>query len=223
MFYHYNIFKTKTTIANMQNVVLFGPPNSGKGTLAEKLEVELDIVPFSTGNMLRRLERAGDPHIIKLQEIYSNQGRLIPDQDMIGLVERELQKEIYQNGVIFDGFPRTEPQAMAFDKTGIPYEVLFVDAPDEVLISRASMRRACLPCNKSYHLVNLPPKVEGHCDKCESELIQRPDDLKIVERIATYREDTAPLEDYYFSKLGKVDASIDPETTFLQAIKYLTE
>lgn len=205
------------------NIVLFGPPNSGKGTLASILSKELMIPQFGVGEMFRRLADEGNKEGFLARDKYWGKGNLVPDELTIKLVKQMLKKPDYFEGVIFDGFPRTVSQAQAFDKFGLDYFVIFLDAPEGVLIKRSMTRRVCKPCGEIYNLESKPSKNLGFCDSCHKELIQRDDDLRIMERIAEYNQKTAPLKDYYHSCAKRIDASLSISDVSEKAMFYLTK
>ena len=189
-------------------IVLLGGPGSGKGTQAKKLTEKYNIPQISTGDIFRAAVKEGTPMGAKAKE-YMDKGELVPDDVVVGVVEERLVKPDLENGYMLDGFPRTLPQAEALDgilqKTGkaIDHAVL-VDVPDQELMKRLTGRRTCRnsDCGKMYHVMFNPPKKEGICDTCGSELYQRADDSEatIRERLNVYAEQTAPLVDYYEKK-----------------------
>lgn len=189
-------------------IVLLGGPGSGKGTQAKKLTEKYGIPQISTGDIFRAALKEGTPMGLKAKT-YMDKGELVPDDVVIGVVEERLSKPDLDNGYMLDGFPRTLPQAEALDKIlasqgkAIDHAIL-VDVPDEELIARLSGRRTCrnAECSRMYHVIFNPPKKEGVCDACGSELYQRDDDSEatIRERLAVYNKQTAPLIDYYEKK-----------------------
>ena len=194
------------------NIVLLGPPGSGKGTQTERLAAEFGFTKISTGDLLREAVRNGTELGTKAKG-YMDAGKLVPDALVIGLIKEKLKG--LKGGVILDGFPRSLEQAKALDevlKVGLAVD-LKVD--QEALIKRLTERRSCRKCNAVYHLEFNPPRKEGVCDKCGGELYQRSDDTEKVvrERFATYTERTAPLTEFYRRKgvLRSVDGmgSID--------------
>ena len=194
------------------NIVLLGPPGSGKGTQTERLAAEFGFTKISTGDLLREAVRNGTELGTKAKG-YMDAGKLVPDALVIGLIKEKLKGS--KGGVILDGFPRSLEQAKALDevlKVGLAVD-LKVD--QEALIKRLTERRSCRKCNAVYHLEFNPPRKEGVCDRCGGELYQRSDDTEKVvrERFATYTERTAPLTELYRRKgvLRSVDGmgSID--------------
>ena len=180
-------------------LILLGAPGAGKGTQAEILCERLNIPTISTGNMIREAMKSGTEMGLKAKE-YAENGKLVPDEVVIGIVDERLRKDDCQNGFILDGFPRTIPQAEALDRMGIIIDrVVDINVPDEVITRRVSGRRACLDCGSTYHIETKKPNVEGICDRCGSTLVQRKDDLPetVQERLHVYHAQTEPLRDYY--------------------------
>ena len=176
-----------------------GAPGAGKGTQAEILCERLNIPTISTGNMIREAMKSGTEMGLKAKE-YAENGKLVPDEVVIGIVDERLRMDDCQNGFILDGFPRTIPQAEALDRMGIIIDrVVDINVPDEVITRRVSGRRACLDCGSTYHIETKKPNVEGICDRCGSTLVQRKDDLPetVLERLHVYHAQTEPLRDYY--------------------------
>lgn len=189
-------------------IVLLGGPGSGKGTQAKKLIDKLGIPQISTGDIFRAALKEGTPMGLKAKT-FMDKGELVPDDVVIGVVEERLTKPDLDKGYMLDGFPRTLAQAEALDKIlaaqgkEINHAIL-VDVPDQELVARLSGRRTCRnsDCGKMYHVMFNPPKQNGVCDACGSELYQRDDDSEatIKERLAVYNKQTAPLIDYYDKK-----------------------
>ena len=212
-----------------KNIILVGPPGAGKGTIAKKL-VSLGLTHISTGDMFREAIKQGTP-LGKLAESYINAGNLVPDEVTIGLVKERLSQPDCANGYLLDGFPRTIPQAEALEELtkniSRPIEtVINLDCDEQELIKRISGRRVCKVCGTPYHIVNVKPKVEGICDNCGGELIQRKDDneeaLKV--RLQHYVQDTEPLLGFYekrnllkgFNSLKGSDVLFDEIVEFLK-------
>ena len=180
-------------------LILLGAPGAGKGTQAEILCERLNIPTISTGNMIREAMKSGTEMGLKAKE-YAENGKLVPDEVVIGIVDERLRMDDCQNGFILDGVPRTIPQAEALDRMGIIIDrVVDINVPDEVITRRVSGRRACLDCGSTYHIETKKPNVEGICDRCGSTLVQRKDDLPetVLERLHVYHAQTEPLRDYY--------------------------
>ena len=181
------------------NLILLGAPGAGKGTQAEILCDRLNIPTISTGNMIREAMKSGTEMGLKAKE-YAENGKLVPDEVVIGIVDERLRQDDCKNGFILDGFPRTIPQAEALDRMGITIDrVVDINVPDEVITRRVSGRRACLDCGNTYHIETKKPQKEGICDRCGSTLVQRKDDKPetVQERLQVYHEQTEPLRDYY--------------------------
>ena len=137
---------------------------------------------------------------------YMDQGKLVPDEVVIGIIKERLAEDDCQNGFVLDGFPRTIPQAEALDNMGIQIDkVIDIEVSDEEIVSRLSGRRVCESCSDTYHVEHNPPKVEGKCDKCNGTLVQRKDDHPetVKDRLHVYHEQTEPLKGYY-EKQGKL-------------------
>ena len=180
-------------------LILLGAPGAGKGTQAEILCDRLNIPTISTGNMIREAMKSGTEMGLKAKE-YAENGKLVPDEVVIGIVDERLRMDDCANGFILDGFPRTIPQAEALDRMGIIIDrVVDINVPDEVITRRVSGRRACLDCGSTYHIETKKPQVDGICDRCGSTLVQRKDDLPetVLERLHVYHAQTEPLRDYY--------------------------
>lgn len=194
-------------------LILLGAPGAGKGTLAEDLSQRLEIPTISTGNILRAAMKNGTAVGLKAKE-YVDNGKLVPDDVIIGIVRERLAESDCSNGYILDGMPRTIPQAQALEDAGIEIDAaLSLEISDEAIIKRMSGRRVCKDCGASYHVVNIPPKTEGKCDSCGGELIIRKDDAPetVKARLDVYHKETEPLKDFY-SKKGKLKA-VNSEST----------
>ena len=180
-------------------LILLGAPGAGKGTQADILCKELDIPTISTGNMLRAAIKAGT-ETGKQAEAYMKAGKLVPDEVIIGIIHDRVAEDDCKNGYILDGVPRTIAQAESLEKAGIVFDdVISIEISDEVIMERMSGRRVCEHCGASYHLVAVPPKQEGICDKCGGKLIQRHDDEPetVKHRLEVYHQQTAPLKEFY--------------------------
>ena len=180
-------------------LILLGAPGAGKGTQADILCKELDIPTISTGNILRAAIKEGTP-TGKLAESYMKEGKLVPDDVIIDIIHDRVAADDCKNGYILDGVPRTIAQAEALEKAGIMFDdVISIEISDEVIMERMSGRRVCEHCGASYHLVAVPPKTAGVCDKCGGNLIQRHDDKPetVKARLEIYHKETEPLKDFY--------------------------
>lgn len=186
-------------------LILLGAPGAGKGTQAEKICEKYNIPAVSTGNIIRAALKNGTEMGLKAKS-YMEAGSLVPDEVVIGIIKERLAEDDCKNGFILDGFPRTIPQAQALEDMGIEIDkVVDIEVPDEKITARMSGRRVCSKCANSYHLLYKKPKVEGVCDACGGELVQRKDDAPetVKARLVEYHEMTEPLKDFY-SKLGKL-------------------
>lgn len=191
------------------NLILLGPPGAGKGTQASKIIEKFNIPHISTGDIFRK-NIAENTRLGKKAKEYMDKGELVPDSLVIEIATDRLTEDDCKNGFLLDGFPRTVEQAVALDAFlgsrghKINY-VLDIDVPKEELVTRLIGRRVCKNCGASYHITNMPPRVEGVCDKCNGELIQRADDTAetVENRIEVYNKQTKPLLDYY-DKLGNI-------------------
>ncbi|MBQ7739766.1 MAG: adenylate kinase [Eubacterium sp.] len=198
-------------------LILLGAPGAGKGTQAEKICEKLNIPTISTGNIIRAALSNGTEMGLKAKA-YMEAGQLVPDEVVIGIIKDRLKEDDCKDGFILDGFPRTIPQAQALEDMGIKIDkVIDIEVPDEAITKRMSGRRVCSKCANSYHLIYKKPKVEGICDACGGELVQRKDDAPetVQARLVEYHEMTEPLKDFY-SKLGKlkiVEGQEDVEDT----------
>ena len=189
-------------------IIMLGAPGTGKGTIAGILTKELEIPQVSTGDIFRK-HIGEQTELGKLAEKYISQGKLVPDDVTIGLVENRLEDDDVKEGIILDGFPRTVKQAEELDKIlenkGKKVDlVINLTTPEEEIIERIVNRRICSnpECKTVYNLILNPPKQEGICDKCGSRLIQRKDDNPetVKQRLNSYIEETSPLVDYYEKK-----------------------
>lgn len=180
-------------------MILLGAPGAGKGTQAERLCKVLNIPTISTGNILRAAVKNGTP-TGKQAEAYMKAGKLVPDEVIIGIIHDRLDEDDCKNGYILDGVPRTIAQAAALEKAGITFDdVISIEISDETIMERMSGRRVCESCGASYHMVAVPPKQEGVCDKCGGKLVQRKDDAPetVKARLEVYHKETEPLKDFY--------------------------
>ena len=188
------------------NLILLGPPGSGKGTQAQKIVEQYHFPQISTGDILRGAVKERTPLGVEAQG-YMDQGKLVPDEVVVGIVRERLMAADCNGGFILDGFPRTLPQAEALDvtlgemKRGIDH-VISVEVDNEELLKRLTGRRTCRTCGAMYHIMFNPPQKDGICDQCGGELFQRDDDQEatIRARLQVYEEQTAPLIAYYKKK-----------------------
>ena len=187
------------------NLILLGAPGAGKGTQAEILTRVLSIPAISTGNMLRDAMNHKTPLGEQVRQIMDS-GMLVPDDVVLDLVSRRVARDDCKNGFILDGVPRTLSQAEALDAAGIIVDyVISIEIDDSVIEGRMTGRRVCPNCGSSYHVANNPPKSEGICDNCGTQLVIRKDDAPetVRDRLAVYHARTEVLKDYY-TKQGKI-------------------
>ena len=182
-------------------LILLGPPGAGKGTQAAFIKEKFGIPQISTGDMLRAAVKAGTPLGIQAKKIMDS-GALVSDDLIIGLVKDRLQEADCQNGYLFDGFPRTIPQADALKEAHVGLDfVVEIAVPEQDIVERISGRRSHATSGRTYHIKFNPPKVEGIDDITGEPLVQREDDKEetVKHRLSVYREQTRPLVDYYSS------------------------
>ncbi len=180
-------------------LILLGGPGAGKGTQANYIKEKYQIPQISTGDMLRAAVKAGS-ELGKQAKGYMDSGGLVPDEVIIGLVKERIQEPDCEKGFLFDGFPRTIPQADAMKEAGVTIDaVVDIEVPDDEIIKRMSGRRAHLPSGRTYHIVFNPPKEEGKDDVTGEPLVQRDDDKEetVRKRLDVYHAQTEPLIDYY--------------------------
>lgn len=180
-------------------VILLGAPGAGKGTQATYIKEKFNIPQISTGDMLRAAVKAGTQLGLKAKA-FMDSGGLVPDEVIIGLVKERILDTDCQAGFLFDGFPRTIPQAEAMKKAGVDIDyVVEIDVPDEEIIQRMSGRRVHLASGRTYHVIFNPPKVAGKDDVTGEDLVQRVDDEEatVIKRLEVYHSQTRPLVDYY--------------------------
>ena len=183
-------------------LILLGAPGAGKGTQAEVISDKLSIPAISTGNIIREALANGTEMGLKAKSFF-DAGQLVPDDVVIGIIKERLAKDDCAAGFILDGFPRTIPQAEALDAMGVIIDrVISIEVADENIVRRMSGRRVCKACGSSYHLEYKKPAVDGVCNACGGELVQRKDDHPdtVLDRLHVYHEQTEPLKGYYEKK-----------------------
>ena len=203
-------------------IIMLGAPGAGKGTQAKMIAKEYGIPHISTGDIFRANIKEGTD-LGKEAKTYMDAGQLVPDELTVKILLDRVAKDDCKEGYVLDGFPRTIPQAEVLDKAltelgdKIDYAIN-VDVPDENIVRRMSGRRACVTCGATYHIEHVPPKKEGICDTCGSELILRDDDKPetVSNRLKVYHDQTQPLIDFYTKKgvLKSVDGTIDMMDVF---------
>ena len=198
------------------NIIFLGAPGAGKGTQAAKISEHFKIPTISTGEIIRQALKSGSEMGQKAKS-YIDNGHLVPDELVIGIVKDRIKMADCQNGFILDGFPRTLAQAEALDDSGVKIDkVIDIEVDDEVIYGRMSGRRVCSSCGKTYNVnLGLNPAKAGVCDACGSGLVQREDDRleTVKERLKVYYAQTHVLKDYYDSKNKRVvvDGNMEPE------------
>ncbi|MCQ2413501.1 MAG: adenylate kinase [Clostridia bacterium] len=183
-------------------IIFLGAPGAGKGTQADIVAEKLGIPTVSTGAIIRAALKAGTEMGLKAKK-FIEQGALVPDDVVIGIIKERLAESDCAQGYILDGFPRTVPQAEALDAMGISLDaVISIEVPDGEIVDRMSGRRVCAVCGSSYHVKHNPAKDGVHCDKCGTELTCRADDAPEVvkSRLEIYHTTTEPLKDFYLAK-----------------------
>lgn len=200
-------------------LILLGGPGAGKGTQANFIKENYQIPQISTGDMLRAALKEGTELGLKAKE-YMDAGKLVPDDVIIGLVKERIKEPDCEKGFLFDGFPRTIPQADALKEAGVPVEaVVDIDVPDAEIIKRMSGRRVHLTSGRTYHIVFNPPKEEGKDDVTGEPLVQRDDDHEetVRKRLDVYHAQTEPLIDYY-KDWEKTDESAAPKYIRIEGV-----
>ena len=183
------------------NLILMGAPGAGKGTQSEKISEKWNIPSISTGDILRAAIKAGTA-LGQTAKSYIDDGKLVPDEIVIGIIKEYLTSDACKNGFILDGFPRSIPQAEALEAMGVKIDaVLTIEVADETIVQRMSGRRVCT-CGASYHVLYKPSQKEGICDKCGAALYIRKDDAPetVTKRLETYHAQTEPLKAFYADK-----------------------
>jgi adenylate kinase len=211
------------------NLILLGPPGAGKGTQAQRIVEKYRLPQISTGDILRAAVKESTPLGTKAKG-FMDQGQLVPDEIVIGIVGDRLKEKDCNSGFILDGFPRTIPQAEALQpiltKIGKAIDhVINIEVEYEELIRRLTGRRTCKNCGAMFHVLFQPPKKEGMCDRCGETLYQRADDKEetIRTRLKEYEKQTAPLIQYYRNKttLRSIQGVGGPDQIFDQIIRLL--
>ncbi len=210
-------------------VVMLGAPGAGKGTQAKMIAEKYQIPHISTGDIFRANIKNGTPLGMEAKR-YMDQGQLVPDELTVEILLDRVSQPDCEKGYVLDGYPRTIPQAEVLEKAltergeAVDYAIN-VDVADDNIVNRMSGRRACLKCGGTYHLVHIPPKAEGVCDVCGSELVLRDDDKPetVLKRLKVYHDQTQPLIDFYEQRnvLRNVDGAKDKDEVFAEIIAIL--
>ncbi len=214
----------------MNIIVMLGAPGSGKGTQAVRISKEFTIPHISTGDLFRENLKNKTP-LGKQVRGYMDSGRLVPDELVLAMLFDRISNPDCKNGYLLDGFPRTIPQAEALDsfladqKSDKAVKVINLKCSDESVVKRISGRLTCKSCGHVYNSYFSPPKIEGHCDICNSSLIQRPDDQKQVveERLRVYKNQTEPLIEFYKNKhlLKNIEGENNTDVVYQDILKVL--
>lgn len=205
-------------------VILLGAPGAGKGTQAQFITEKYDVPQISTGDMLRAAVKAGSPLGLKVKEVMAS-GGLVSDETIIQLIEERIKDEDCANGFLFDGFPRTIPQAEALKKQGIAIDaVVEIAVEDEEIVSRLSGRRVHEASGRVYHLKYNPPATEGKDDITGDVLVQREDDKEetVRKRLDVYHSQTAPLIEYY-SEWAAIGEDLAPKYVRVEGVGDMSE
>lgn len=212
-------------------IILLGAPGSGKGTQSGRIQQQYGIPQISTGDMLRQAIANRNPVGLKAESLMSK-GILVPDDVILDLVRDRISQPDAAGGFIFDGFPRTIPQAEGLDRmfaeTGMKLDqAILIDVPYAEILERMTARRVCGKCGAVYNLITHPPQKPGICDRCGGELVQRPDDSEetVRHRLEVYEATTAPVVEYYRAQglLSVVPGDAGVETVFERVRKILDQ
>lgn len=209
------------------NLILLGAPGAGKGTQSEKISEKWNIPALSTGSVFRAAIKAGTELGLQAKR-YIDDGNLVPDELVIGIIKEYLSSDLCKNGFILDGFPRSIPQAEALEALGVRIDcVLSLETTDEAIVKRMGGRRICSGCGASYHVDHMKPKKENICDKCGSSLYVRIDDAAetVIKRLEIFHEQTEPLKSFYEERglLKYVNGEGSVEETTALVYKALSE
>jgi adenylate kinase len=189
------------SVSAMMKFIIFGPPGSGKGTYASRLQTKLGVEVIATGDLLREIMKEDTPLGRKVKG-FVEKGLLGPSEVVTEVLKQRLARSTGKKGFILDGYPRTIDQAKALEKLAKIDGVILLTVPEKIIVERLSSRRICKNCGEVYNIRFLKPKVEGVCDKCGGQLYQRSDDKPevIKDRIAVYEKQTEPVLKYYKEK-----------------------
>ncbi len=209
------------------NIILLGPPGAGKGTQSVRLAQELGLAHIATGDLLRKNVREGT-QLGKQAKDFMDKGLLVPDELVAKMLKERFDNPDVKNGFILDGYPRNINQAKTLDSllrsANLTIDlVVYLDSSEKVILTRLTGRLVCSNCGANFHIKNMPPKVEGTCDKCGGALYQRADDLEetVRQRLKVYKQETASLIKYYESenKLHRLSADGDASEVLKQIIQ----
>jgi adenylate kinase len=212
-----------------RRIILLGPPGSGKGTIAARLEQEFGLNHVSSGHLLRREVEAGSV-IGQRAKVFLEKGELVPDQAVLKFMGEWMKSASLDRGFMLDGFPRTLGQARALDgwlgeRNALVEAVVLFACDLAIVLDRITGRWSCPQCGRVYHIYSVPPKVAGQCDECLTVLTQRTDDSEPVvrKRFEIYTRQTKPLARYYEqqSKLKAIDAALSPDERFAETVAAL--
>ena len=212
-------------------IIMLGAPGAGKGSQASRIATEYQLPHISTGDIFRANLKE-ETELGKKAKSFMDKGELVPDDITIAMLLERIHKEDCKNGYILDGFPRTIPQAEALKEALAKKDekidlALDVEASDELIIKRMAGRRTCPACGAIYHIVTLPPKTEGICDRCGADLIQRKDDNEetVKNRLKIYHEVTEPLISYYKKEgiLEEIDGAEELDKVFEKVKRIIHE
>ena len=204
-------------------LIFLGAPGAGKGTQAARISAAMAIPAISTGDIIREAIKSGSALGLEFKQ-YTDQGKLVPDELVVRLLEDRLAKPDCEHGFILDGFPRTIEQAKFLDaSTFVIDRVVNIEVDDESIVRRMAGRRFCPQCHATFHVVYSKPAEEGICDHCKSELTIRDDDKHetVLQRLNVYHEQTEPLVQYYANKMLTVDGTQDAELITKQILEGL--
>lgn len=208
-------------------LVLLGPPGAGKGTQAVNISKRYELCHISTGDMLREQKKKKTRLGLEAASLM-DKGQLVPDKLVLDMVKNRLKRKDCEKGFLFDGFPRTVPQAEALNKhlEKKPLTaVILIDVPDDFLVNRLTLRRTCPQCGEIYHIESKPGRVPGYCDADGAQLEQRPDDNEktVRERLNVYHQQTASLVDFYkqTGQLHAVDGTKEVGRVALEIDRFL--
>lgn len=221
------VYAAEGTPKGMKVIILMGPPGSGKGTQAIRITKELGIPHISTGDLFRE-NISNKTDLGKKARTFMDAGKLVPDEVVLDMLFDRVSRPDCAQGYLLDGFPRTIPQAQAFDASlskNTQLIVLNLEVKDDVIIKRAVGRLSCKECGNIHNIYFSPPVKQGICDKCGGELVQRSDDKEEVvkERLRVYQAQTKPLVDYYSKKevLISINGENSPDVVFKDLMKNL--